>query len=442
MSLSNWIERLEDRQLLAATPIPTNINLSKMRGSQSEGAVAVDPTNGNRVFVVSNIDRGDGLFTARSSDGGSHWSKQIIADGFDSLEPACCDPSAAFDEFGNLFVGYINSDTNQVWVIRSGNAGQSFSKLDHFSGDIDQPTVTAGEGSVWVTFEQDQHIFASGAHVSGLGRVGNFSDPEELDGSRHGNFGDVAIGPSGQVMVTYQTPAAGRGPSMIYVNVDKDGTGPGGFGPARLVTSTNVGGFRRIAAQPSAKVDAEAGLAYDRSGGPFDGRVYMVYTIAPNTSSDNLDVRVRFSDDDGGSWSAPLKVNTDRTKFSQFLPKIAVDQTSGNVAFAWYDARNDRGAGSGSTNRRVNDDAQLWAAAAKPTANGLAFSKNFRVSTGTFNADRANNTIDLGDYLGLTFRNGIFWPVWADNSNSTRDNPNGRLRALDLYIAKVQMPVI
>ncbi|HEV8291531.1 MAG TPA: sialidase family protein [Tepidisphaeraceae bacterium] len=434
------MERLEERQLLAV--VPTNINLSRMRGSQSEGAVAVDPTNGNRIFVVSNIDRGDGLFTARSNDGGGHWAKSVIADGFDSLVSACCDPSAAFDEFGNLFVGYINNDTDEVLIIRSTNAGQSFSRLAHFDGDIDQPTVTAGEGSVWVTFEQDQHIFASGARVTGKGQIGSFSDPEELDGSRHGNFGDIAIGPQGRVMVTYQTPVAGRGPSKIYVNVDDDGLGPHGFGPARLVSNTNVGGFRRIAAQPSAKVDAEVGLAYDSSGGKFDGRVYLVYTVAPSTSSDNTDIRVRFSDDDGGTWSSARKVNTDRTKFSQFLPRIAVDQTSGNVAFAWYDARSDKGFGSGSTNRRVNDDAQLWAVAAKPTASGLKLSKNFRVSAGTFNADRANNAIDLGDYIGLTFRNGIFWPVWADNSNSTRDNPNGRLRALDLYIAKVTMPVI
>src|SRR6266568_1657607 len=174
MSFPNWIEPLEDRQLLAAIPIPTNINLSKMRGNQSEGAVAVDPTNGNHIFVVSNIDRGDGLFTARSTDGGTHWSKQVIADGFDNLVAACCDPSAAFDESGNLFVGYINNDTDEVLVIRSSNGGRSFSRMDHFNGDIDQPTVTAGEGSVWVTFEQDTHIFAAGAHVSGLGRVGSF----------------------------------------------------------------------------------------------------------------------------------------------------------------------------------------------------------------------------------------------------------------------------
>jgi hypothetical protein len=434
-----WMEPLEERQLLA---VPLNINLSKMRGSQSEGAIAIDPTNSSRMFVVSNIDRGDGLFTARSSDGGAHWTKNIIADGFDSLVPACCDPSATFDEFGNLFVGYINNDTDEVLVIRSTNAGQNFSRLDHFDGDIDQPTVTAGKGSVWVTFEQDEHIFASGARVSGKGVTGTFSDPEELDGSRHGNFGDVAIGPDGQVMVTYQTPVSGRGPSSIYVNVDSDGLGSQGFGPARLVTGTNVGGFRRIPAQPAAKIDAESGLAYDRSGGPFDGRVYLVYTIASSTSSDNTDIRVRFSDDDGGSWSSARKVNTDRTKSSQFLPRIAVDQTSGNVAFAWYDSRKDNGRGSGSTNSRTNDDAQVWATAARPTANGLAFAKNFQVSAGTFNADRANNAIDLGDYIGLTFRSGVFWPVWADNSNSTRDNPSGRLRSLELYTAKVAMPVI
>src|SRR5215212_4874731 len=105
-----FIEHLEPRQLLAA--IAANINLSRMRGSQSEGAAAVDPTNSNRIFVVSNIDRGDGLFTARSSNGGKSWSKRVIANGSDSLVRACCDPSATFDEFGNLYVGYINDDTD------------------------------------------------------------------------------------------------------------------------------------------------------------------------------------------------------------------------------------------------------------------------------------------------------------------------------------------
>jgi hypothetical protein len=430
------MEMLEGRVLMAAT-IPANINLTRMRGSQSEGAVAVDPNNSNRMFILSNIDRGDGLFTTRSSNGGGTWAKQIIADGSNDLEPACCDPSAAFDEFGNLFVGYINSDTDQVLVVRSSDGGKTFSRVEQFSGDVDQPTVTAGHGSVWITFERDHHIFASGARVSGLGRVGSFSNEAELSGSNRGNFGDVAIGPQGQVMVAYQTPAADRGPSKIYVNVDDDGVGGRGFGPARFVSNTNVGGFRRIPAQRSAKIDAEVGLAYDKSGGAFNGRVYMVYSIAPSTTSDNTDIRVRFSSDDGGSWSGAQKVNTDRTTNSQFLPRIAVDQTSGRVGMSWYDARNDKGSGSGSTNRVVNDDTQMWAVVGRPSATGLTMGKNFRVSKGTFNADKANNSIDLGDYTGLAFANGVMWPVWADNSNSTGNNPNGKLRGLDLYTARV-----
>src|SRR5436190_7937204 len=74
MSKLVFMERLEDRQLLAAVPI--NLNLSRMRANQSEGAIAIDPTNPNNMFVVSNIDKGAGLFTARSSDGGVHWPKR------------------------------------------------------------------------------------------------------------------------------------------------------------------------------------------------------------------------------------------------------------------------------------------------------------------------------------------------------------------------------
>lgn len=40
---------------------------------------------------------------------------------------------------------------------------------------------------------------------------------------------------------------------------------------------------------------------------------------------------------------------------------------------------------------------------------------------------------DFGEYTGLVFHDGWFFPIWADNSNSTGDNINGLLRAFDLY---------
>src|SRR5438552_6689398 len=98
VSVSLMIEPLEQRALLAAAPIPQNINLSRMFDNQSEGAIAIDPTNPSRMFALSNIEFGDGLFAAISSNGGKTWSRKLIADDSDNLVPACCDPTASFDE--------------------------------------------------------------------------------------------------------------------------------------------------------------------------------------------------------------------------------------------------------------------------------------------------------------------------------------------------------
>ena len=58
-----------------------------------------------------------------------------------------------------------------------------------------------------------------------------------------------------------------------------------------------------------------------------------------------------------------VRVNHDRTANSQFLPKISLDPTTGNIAVVWYDSRNDLGAGGpGDTDGIPNDDAQFWGA--------------------------------------------------------------------------------
>ena len=90
-------------------------------------------------------------------------------------------------------------------------------------------------------------------------------------------------------MVNYQNNLSGNGPDTIRANLDPDGLGPSPFGGVFTITSTNVGGFSPIPAQPIRTIDAEANLAWDRSGGPHNGRVYMVYTDRPSTSSVDTD---------------------------------------------------------------------------------------------------------------------------------------------------------
>jgi hypothetical protein len=131
-------------------------------------------------------------------------------------------------------------------------------------------------------------------------------------------------------------------------------------------------------------------------------------------------------------------VNGDATHNSQFLPKISLDPTTGKIAVVWYDARNDLGTGaSGDTDGVPNDDAQFWGAFSN---DGTSFSSNVRISAGTSNSQDAHNGIDFGDYSGLAYHGGVAHPAWADNSNSTGNNPDGALHQLDVLTASVAAP--
>ncbi len=169
----------------------------------------------------------------------------------------------------------------------------------------------------------------------------------------------------------------------------------------------------------------------------------MVYTDAPAPQSVDTNIMLRYSDNGGSSWSVPVRVNDDATANSQFFPKIAIDPTTGNVGIVWYDCRNDTGiVGHGSLDAVPNNDVQFYGAVGSPSPSGVDFSPNVQIQAGvstasTAAASQANSTNDFGDYTGLAFLNGEMAPVWADNSNSTGDNPDGSGTAMDLYTSHV-----
>jgi hypothetical protein len=440
-----------------------NVDVSRRQGNESETTVAVNPTNPQNVVIASNVaGREPGMFEGVSFDGGATWTTKIVGNG-DALGFACCDPSLSFDESGNLFFTYLIQGENlefppMVPVALSTDGGVTFriiatiAKPPGLTGTIlargangrgvfryvDQPTITTGAGSAWVVFNAGGSMVASGAPVLGFGVVGDFMPAELAPGTSNCSYGDVAVGPAGQVLQVCQKGQAGQGDGKLFLSLDPDGLGPKGFGPATFVTQTHVGGFDYIPPQQERSVDAESGLAWDRTNGPHGGRVYLLYTNEQQNESDNLDVMVRTSDDQGAHWSAPVRVNDDATASSQFLPKISLDPTTGNLAVAWHDARQDLGdLALGDTDGVPNDDAELWGAFS--TNGGASFSANVRISAGVSNATDSGNNIDYGDYIGLCFFGGIAHPAWADNSNSTENNPDGTLHQLDIYTAAVPL---
>jgi hypothetical protein len=438
--VSCWLPSLAQAQTIGAP-----INATARTGDEDESAVAINPNNPLEIAVMTNGIAGDaGLPLSFSTDGGQTWTRTVFATGVgpggDGRPTACCDPTLSWDDHGNLFVGYLQRNPRTIELYVTDDLGANFTNLGPVdtgaAGTLDQPTVVAAENAVWVTWRDDSNgIAARGRSVTGALTFGAWG--AEQDVSNVGNFGDIAIGPNGEVMVVYQTPTGNEGPSNIIVHTDADGLGAGGFGAGVTVGATNVGGFDFLPAQPQRSVDAETGLAWDRTGGVNDGRVYLVYTDENPAESNDFDIFVRFSDDDGANWSPAVQVNDDAGTNSQMLPKIALDQTTGDIAVSFYDARGDTGGGPSATDidGTANNDVTLFATWS--LNGGATWAANVAVADAPTDGYDTNGAQELGDYTGLAFHDGVFYPSWADNSNSTGDNPDGTQLTIDVYIAAV-----
>jgi hypothetical protein len=435
------------------TPGP-NVNLSKMSGNQSECAIAKNPSNKLQLFAICNNNAGAGLFAARSVDGGQSWSypdpSKTIANGVNAaLGPAaCCDPELAWDTFGNLFIVYLDSAVTTIEVLLSTDGGQTFTNITPASfgpfcaSCVDQPhvawattTAVGAPVAVWITWHQNPSagpMVASGAAVTGLGQanIGAFGAPQNIPGATDCSYGDVAIAANGAVVEACQNPSSGNAPGAnILVNTKPDGLGPNPFNAAVTATTTNVAAFHPVPPQSARTVDAEAKLAFDaNSTSPHFGRLYLSYTDEPVFGSGVTNVMLRFSDDNGATWSnPPIFVNDDSTTntTTKFLPRIASNRLSGNIAVCWYDDRNS------ATNTAMEDFCTI----ATPTGASPTFMANGQVGA-ALSTGLSNGGNQFGDYSGLAYFQGLAHPVWPDSSNSTGDNPDGTA-AFDIYSDRV-----
>src|SRR5512142_1389076 len=92
----------------AKSSIPPNIDVSQRSGNESEEAIAVNPTNPQNIVIFTNVAEGiNGMFLAVTFDGGKTWNRRIVGTGSDAFGDTCCDPSASFDQYGNLFLSWL-----------------------------------------------------------------------------------------------------------------------------------------------------------------------------------------------------------------------------------------------------------------------------------------------------------------------------------------------
>ncbi|MEZ0263739.1 MAG: sialidase family protein [Phycisphaerae bacterium] len=442
------IESLEKRDLFAVT-VGASVNATAWGGNQVEGQIALNPANPNNLVVVNNTDWSNGsqVIVSRSLDGGKTWAKSLITSAQDRLiaNTPRVDARAVFDSYGNLYVAYMcgaSYTETRIVVARSTDGGATFAAgnvtyaVAGTQFDPDAPALATGVNpgggqAIWMSFTDydARRVRVVSATSTGLGRWTNFGNLTTVS-DRWGSYSSISVGPSGQVAVAYQADDSTQGPSALYVAVDPDGLGKVKFGADVLVSTTNVGGWDFIPAQPNRSIDAEPKVAFDKSTKATRGRLYFLYTDENGNETNDTDVFLRYSSDNGRTWTARKRVNDDTTRTSQFLPALSVDPVTGFVGATWYDAR-------ASAN---NTAVQYYGAVS--TNGGVSFTANFRISAGTSAQSGASYTsaqmgdLDLGDSTSAVFYNGKLIPVWADNSNSTLNNPDGT-KKFDLYTAVI-----
>ncbi len=285
-----------------------------------------------------------------SGDGGQTWDEGSPIG--QALGKALFNPVPAVDPKGNLMLTFTQADTDQsssecvsnIMMSTSGN-GKKWSKpfqLSQVQGNC-KADVNTTRGAVPAVGGDDK-LFAT---WSNQGKI--FLD-RSYDGGNLWLSNDIAI-----------TEQKG-GPDLTIAGH------PGAHGMPTLMIDNTPKGIAR-------------------------GSLYIVWADQRN-GSDDADIWFMRSSNYGDNWTPPLRINNDGAGKQQFLPAMAIDQTTGFLYILYYDRRN-------------ADDLSTELYLAYSVDNGLKFS-TVKISETPFTPEG-----NLGTHLGIAAHKGIITPVWT-----------------------------
>lgn len=361
---------------------------SNDRREQNEPTIAIDPRSPNVVVSgsndyctqVTNPDVWVGYY--RSTDGGTSWQDSLVpgypadtsAAGLASPALGSCvaagDPSAAFDNAGRLFYGFICF--NRAKPV---NGGLYVATYDQDGAHyVRTGLVVKGSPAPWGLFQDKDNVVVdrSGGPFSGnvyiawsrfSGQSANdtvyvarstdhgqtFSAPVHIDvGSGQGEFTDAAVGPDGAVYVTYRTYGL-QGPTQNAIWLVKSTDGGRTFGKPQLVaaitpfssdqfsggtgaTDCGDGPFACPSGFTFSRWDSQSAVAADANG------VHVVYGARLPSGQGKIFVR---NSPDGLSWPTPATTLDMVPTGDQWDPAIA--SADGILDVVFYDSRGDPG---------------------------------------------------------------------------------------------------
>ncbi|MGV6829412.1 MAG: GEVED domain-containing protein [Flavobacteriales bacterium] len=392
--------------------------------TQSETSIFVNPTNNQSVLNSNNSSGWNGSNIGGVFHGTSYFLSEDTAQTWGgSVNGAgggnSGDPAVATNLNGRSYIGFIHSNNGQGvsysddglnWtsVVAGAPTG---SILDKNHLWVDNSPSSPYEGNIydaWTDFNNGNDIFIVRSTDDGLTYSSTINLSDAVNAGSHNQGVNIQTGPNGEVYVVW----------TIYDSWPSDETAIGFAkstdGGQTYTTGvraiTNIKGIRTSETSKDQRVNSFPSMAVDISGGPNDGALYVVWTNIgePGTNSGtNRSVYMAKSTDGGSSWATPVRVN--QGPFidgkTSYFPWITCDPESGVLSVIFYDDRD-----------VSSTQCETWVA---NSYDGGVTWEDFRVSDVAFTPHPISGLAGgyMGDYLGISARGGVVYPVWPDNRN-------------------------
>ena len=380
-----------------------------MGDAANEPSIAIDPNDHNKMMIgwrqfnsVSNNFRQAGY--GYTTDNGQTWTfPGVIQPGFFRS-----DPVLDYDVDGNF---YYNSLTNNpdyyCKVFKSSNGGESWDGgVDAHGGDKQWMTIDKtngpGNGHIYAFWTSYFSTCYPGFFTRSTDNGSSFEDCITIPDDP--SWGTIMVGPDGKLYV-------GASGSFDFVVARSSNAQVSGQ-PVTwdMATSVNLDGYITYGIGPNPDgLGGQTSIAIDTSGGPSNGNIYLLCSVARNSNNDPLDVMFARSTNSGSSFSAPVRVNDDPgTSAIQWFGTMSVAPT-GRIDVVWLDTRDHPG---------TNLSALYYS---NSTDQGVTWSPNERMSDYFDPHVGWPNQNKMGDYFHMVSDSIGARLAWAATFNNEQD---------------------
>lgn len=413
---------------------PINAGATDPRDISSHNSPTLvrNPTEPTNLVIANRIDTPRFSCALHvSDDGGASWTQTPLPVP-EGEQPKCYAPDVAFSPDGTMFVSFVTlkgagNVPNAVWIVSSEDGGRTLSDPVEALGPLAfqvrlvADPVTADR--IYLTWLQAEDTATLAFPETGYPVMFKYSSSGGYTWSPEVQVNEssrervvapsAAIGPDGTIYVAYL--------DLLEDELDYHGAHEGQGGPPYpgawqlvLARTDDLGDSwnESIIEDDLAPIErfvvflpSFPSLAVDAS----DGTLYAVFHDA---RLGDADVYMWASEDEGASFSGPIRVNDtpQRDATSQHLPKVAV-APSGRVDVLYYDRRADLDNVMAETSLQSSFDG------------GRTFTPRLRMSDRAFSSEigfgSERDMTDLGSRLALLSTSSRALAVWTDTRAGT-----------------------